>query len=131
MRIGRTAVRVVLLFSMVGAAKERHYPLPSSAVITIGQLHIDPKTDSTDIDSCKFYHLTESDIRKQFRTYHQIDQKELHDRYSYVYCWIEGTVQVKGKTYIWESHLDNVLITTYPDGVKKMLGGEPSGELSQ
>jgi hypothetical protein len=40
MRIGTTAVKLALHFFLMGAAKARHYPLPPSAVITIGQLPI-------------------------------------------------------------------------------------------
>jgi hypothetical protein len=38
-------------------------------------------------------------------------------------------VKVNGRTFTWESRPGNLMETDWPDGVKKMLGGKPSGEL--
>jgi hypothetical protein len=118
-----------LLMGMIflGAPQSTHYPLPSSAEITMGQAEWE-KGD-IDADLCKRYRLPPEQLRKQFRTYHVLGQGDVHDHYSVFQCWIKGTVKVDGKTFTWESRPGNLMETDWPDGVKKMLGGKPSGEL--
>lgn len=124
---GKTLVLLAFFASAV------QYPLPQSAVIKIGEMKMDhtypdPQTDIP----CKNYHLTEAQVRKQFRIYHKLRQDEYHDYYLNYPCWIHGTVEVGGKTYTFSSELGNTMETTWPDGVKKMLGGkhtdDPSGK---
>ncbi|RZU40039.1 hypothetical protein [Edaphobacter modestus] len=113
---------------LLGAKQQpAHYPLPKSADITIGQPQW--KQGDIDADSCRQYHLTPEQIRKQFRTYRLLSPGDVHDSYTVFQCWINGTVKVAGKTFTWESRPGNLMETNWPDGAKKMLGGKPSGEL--
>jgi hypothetical protein len=121
---------LVILALFAGAT---HYPLPQSAVIKIGEKHVDhtypdPQTDIP----CKNYQLTEAQVRAQFRTYHKLHEGEYHDYYLQYPCWIHGTIEVDGKTYTFSSELGNTMQTTWPDGISKELGGkytdDPSGK---
>jgi hypothetical protein len=122
-----------LVFLAFFATNGRHFSLPGSAKITIGPVqrdhtYPDPVSDSV----CKQYRLTEAQVRRQFRFYHELAEGEYHDYYLQFPCWIEGTLVVNGKTYTWSSQPGNTMMTTWPDGVSKTLGGkhtdDPSGE---
>ena len=115
-----------LLFALwLLASHARHYPLPSSAKITIGPTQM----TSQDPDGCD-YHLTERQVRKQFDSYRVLAEGEYHDKYLQYPCVIDGTITLKGKTYRWSSNEGETMETTYPDGIPKTLGGKPSGEFA-
>jgi hypothetical protein len=106
---------------------QTHFPLPKSAEIMIGQPQWKP--GDSDADLCRNYRITPQQLRRQFRTYHLLQPGDVHDQYSVFQCWIDGTIKVNGKTFRWQSRPGNLLQTNWPDGVDKMLGGKPSGEL--
>jgi hypothetical protein len=123
----------LVFLALFAGAPGTHYPLPNSAIIKIGQMEMDhtypdPQTDI----ACKNYHLTEVHVRNQFHTYHKLHEGEYHDYYLNYPCWIHGTVEVDGRIYTFSSELGNTMETTWPDGVKKSLGGKhtdnPSGK---
>lgn len=116
------------LLQLAWNSKPRHYPLPPSAVITIGPTQQDPKAPNPK-GFCSYYHLSQEQVREQFRTYHQLREMEL-EHYLYMPCWIEGTVTVNGKTYTWQSRDGNTMGTDWPDGKGKTLVGKPSDDLS-
>jgi hypothetical protein len=119
---------LLILFSLGGT---HHYPLPKSAVITIRPMQRDHTYQDHQADlACDRYHLTEARVRFQFRTYHELAEGEAHANYLIYPCWINGTIVVDGKTYTWSSQLGNTMETTWPDGVKKTLGGKPTDDPS-
>lgn len=127
MRPGKLLVTVLAPLLLGTGQKHKHFPLPESAEITIGQAQW--KAGDMDADLCKSYKLTPKELRRQFRTYHLLYPGDVHNYYSVFQCWIDGTIKVNGKTFTFESRPGNLLETTWPDGKDKMLGGKPSGEL--
>lgn len=119
----------LLLLALAATAGGQHYPLPANAAIAIGPTQSDAKDPESKI-FCPDYHLTEGQLREQFRTYHLLRENGEMENYSYLPCWIDGTVRVNGKTYRWRSRDGNIMSTTWPDGVNKLLVGKPSGDLS-
>jgi hypothetical protein len=114
---------LVVLALLISGPKGPRHPLPPSAVVRIDRSYIDPGTAESDISFCKRYHLSPSQIRKQFRTFRELKPGELHDYYLFVPCGQEGTVTVNGKTFHWRTQMGGTMKTDWPDGVIKDLGG--------
>jgi hypothetical protein len=120
------SIRLLLLFAVLGlptlaATPAKHLPLPTSATIQIGKRSL--VSDSfSDAEMCKTYTVTSREVRRYFRTYRLINEREKHYLYQDPGCFIEGTVTVHGKTFTWIVSPGGTLGTTYPDGVQKELG---------
>jgi hypothetical protein len=124
--------RVYVLFLMLfssNAIAHAQFALPPSAKISIGKLRIDDKARN-DAQVCSGWTINAKQVRSMFRTYHRLGPGDLHDYYTEMQCWIDGTLEVDGKTFHWEAQLIHILNTDWPDGVDKTLGGKYSGDLS-
>ncbi len=123
MLIGRLLVLSAFLIA------QHPYLLPSSAVITVG----DKFYESTNDDKifCDSYRLSAVQVRRMFRTYHELHPGEMHDHYLYAACGIRGTVKVNGRVFHWESDPGNTMRTDYPDGNLRTLGGKYTDDLSE
>jgi hypothetical protein len=70
---------------------------PGKAVIVVTGHGVD-RPDSI----CSGFRLTEAQVRQFFERSHPITQKELHDRYDYMPCWVEGKIVSSGETLTWK-----------------------------
>ncbi len=116
----------VLLLAFA-ATSGRHYPLPASAVVKVGGGYVESvNRDRTGCDSVK---LTPNQVRRYFRTFHRVEGAELHDGYLIASCGVQGTVVVSGKEFHWKYDAGNTMVTDYPDGVERRLGGKHTGDV--
>lgn len=107
-----------LLLSTSLFAKD--YQLPTSARIVMGRL-LEEKPNA-----CPNFHLKENDVRQLFKEARPVTQKQIHDNYTWVECFVRGEIYLGNKTYNWKIRPGNLLETDYPDGKIKNLGGKPS-----
>ena len=128
MRSFRLCLVLSLVISGWGEARSR-FPLPVGAQIELGQSGFDRTQAESEL--CRGFRLTSKQVRARFRSYHQVSESELHDDYSYLPCWFDGTIVVQQRKYTFRANPGNTIETDYPDGKVKTLGGrhtdDPSG----
>lgn len=100
------------------------YPLPPDAQINLGK-----SSSNTPGEDCSSFRFNAQGVRGRFRTYHVLAEGEFHDSYGVFPCRFDGYVIVHGQTYTFEARQGNLLVTSFPDGKGKMLGGPPSDPL--
>ena len=105
--------------------KMAHFPLPADAQINLGK-----SSSNTPGEDCSYFRFSAQAIRGRFRTYHVLAEGEFHDSYGVFPCRFDGSVIVHGQTYTFEAQQGNLLVTDFPDGEGKMLGGPPSDPLN-
>lgn len=63
-----------------------------------------------------------------FATYHVLREMEYHDDYAQIDCVTEGDIVVNGKKFRYMAQPVNILITDWPDGTNRTLGGKHSDD---
>jgi len=126
--VRNSRIFLLLLTPLAFANPKQRYPLPSTAVVRVTKIGFDE--GSADAQFCKGWTLTPAQIRSRFRTYRELGPNEEHDSYAWVACWVEGTITVGGKSYLFKFREGNTVYTNFPDGEPKTLGGAHTGELS-
>lgn len=124
-----TKTILILAMPLAAVAQQIHYPLPKTAVVSVGPLQKNTKDSVARLGFCDSYTLDEKQVREQFRTYHLLGNDEL-ENYDVLPCWHDGTIRANGKTYRYSSRMGNTMWTDWPDGKGKMLVGEPSDDES-
>src|SRR5690349_20610355 len=118
---------ILLLF---GAATMSHavpskFSLPRNAEIKILKSGRDDSTETWAVCERDFK-LSNKKIRGIFKTYSELTDRELHDDYIWAPCYIEGIISIAQKSFTWRARPGNLLETDYPDGKKRILGGQLS-----
>jgi hypothetical protein len=105
--------------------KPMHFPLPADAQINLGK-----SSSETPNEDCSYFRFSAEAIRRRFQTYHVLVGDEFHNSYGVYPCRFNGSVVVRGRTYTFEARQGNLLVTDFPNGEGKMLGGTPSDPLN-
>lgn len=119
----------ILLFFFLGTsglASEKvseSFALPSRAIVEISRKGSDGGSDGIPCGT-----LSIQDVRTFFSQYRLIkpSSKDLHNKYLWTPCFVEGTITLGKKKFKWKHRPGNTLETDYPDGKQKVLGGKPT-----
>ena len=103
------------------------FALPPSATVNVGSKFYETTNENKIF--CESYKLSPTQVRRMFRTYHELHAGEMHDHYLYAACGIRGTVKVNGQVFHWESDPGNTMRTDYPDGTLRTLGGKYTDDM--
>ena len=119
------AINLAFMF-LVPTEQQTSFALPRSARLTVGKARPLPGAGAEDVMECPTFHLDGQQVRRRFRTYHAVTNREVHDEYVEPSCLIKGQVLYHGRSFTWEANEGNLLWTTWPSGKGVLLGGEPS-----
>lgn len=78
-------------------------------------------------ETCSHFRLKVSDVEKFFRRAKPITQREFHDEYMWLPCYVTGTIRSKNKVYEWKIAEGATAVVLTPNGEEVMLGCKPCG----
>ena len=78
---------------------------------------------------CQGFRLSEEQAREFFSRSVSITEKELHDDYDYLPCWVEGTTTTGGDSARWKIRAGATAEVERADGTVEWRGCKSCGEL--
>lgn len=78
-------------------------------------------------DGCADFKVSENEVEAMFKTYRPITGRVLRTEYIWSPCFVEGTVEEGGKTFIWRARAGHTLETNYPYSINLIMGEAPIG----
>jgi hypothetical protein len=100
-------------------------PLPKRAKIVVDERFENGDQGSQE-EFCKKATVAPIGVSRRIRSYHEITDREFHDRYDFVACGNRGRILLDGKTYQWTLYITDTMDTTYPDNRLKRIAGKPN-----
>jgi hypothetical protein len=80
---------------------------------------------------CEGFRLTEAQVKSFFKRAKVITEKELHDEYEYLPCWVEGTVTKGTVKDTWRIRAIGIGEIRHQDGRRELVGCKDCDDLFQ